>query len=293
MPIYTFLLLLAWFTISTNTPACRDGKATNSLLWDFYFFFKPYPHSPDKDLHNKTFNLSLISDYIWAQPDKLDSATVSSWSFGRRWFTSHQLACCHTCTTYSAPCHPCLNAYLRASAIDSGRVWFGDSLSGRGRDTKQGPWLPGQARPCQLHRGLQCSRALGRGRLAPDQLPQWILFLSLAFSYRKAEPRWRLLLNPVGLSCHCGSAALSNRLSTDTKWHSFANICASCPLPTSRSKRKLPSEASIAIEQKKKTPVALLKWYFALIHVLHERIQQQCFFVCLFLFFSYYHWTEV
>lgn len=216
---------------------------------------------------------------------------ISSWSFGRWWFTSHQLACCLTCMTCSAPCHPCLNAYLRVSAIDSGWVWFGDTLSRRGRDTKQGPWLPGQARPCQLHRGLQCSRALGRGRLAPDQLPQWILFLSLAFSYRKAELRWRLLLNPVGLSCHCGSAALSNRFSTDTKWHSFANICASCPLPTSRSKQKLPSAASIAIKQKKKNTSCVIKIVFCLYTCFAPEDPAAMFF--LLLLFYWYHWTEI
>lgn len=122
----------------------------------------------------------------------------------------------------------CLNSLLRfvRQAADDSWVWSGDNSNRRGRATKQGPWLPGQARPCQLHRGLQCSRALGRGRLAPDQLPQWILFLSLAFSYRKAEQRWSLLLNSFGLSCHCGSAALSDCFSDDAKWHSFANICA-------------------------------------------------------------------
>lgn len=196
--------------------------------------------SPGKDLHNKTFNLWLISDYIWSgyNTREINSAMISSWSFERWWYAWNQLVLLSfTFTTYSPTYYPCLNALLGLArrAADSSRVWFGDSLSRRGRDTKQGPWLPGQARPCQLHRGLQCSRALGRGRLAPDQLPQWILFLSLAFSYRKAEQRWRLLLNPVGLSCHCGSAALSNCFSTDTKWHSFANICASCPLPTSKS----------------------------------------------------------
>lgn len=36
-----------------TTPACKDGEATNSLPW----YFKTILMSPDKDLHNKTFNL--------------------------------------------------------------------------------------------------------------------------------------------------------------------------------------------------------------------------------------------
>lgn len=234
-----------------TTPACKDGEATNSLPWYFITILM----SPDKDLHNKTFNLRLISDYVWSgyNTSEINSAMFSSWSFER--FTWNQLVCCLTFTTSSHTYYPCLNVLLGLArrAADSSRVWFGDSLSRRGRDTKQGPWLPGQARPCQLHRGLQCSRALGRGRLAPDQLPQWILFLSLAFSYRKAEQRWRLLLNPVGLSCHCGSAALPNCFSTDTKWHSFANICASCPLPTSKTEAEKVTLIRFHCKKKKNT----------------------------------------
>lgn len=54
---------------------------------------------------------------------------------------------------------------------------------------KQGP-VAARAEPCQLCGGLQCRReGVDRWRLAPDQFPQWILFLSRAFSKKKTKQR--------------------------------------------------------------------------------------------------------
>lgn len=46
-------------------PLC-SCEATDSSLLFIYFFPKPYSCLPNNDLHNKSFNLTLIWDYIWA-----------------------------------------------------------------------------------------------------------------------------------------------------------------------------------------------------------------------------------